>query len=265
MINEVLQKLGLNETEIKVYLAMLSSGTTPASVLARRTGLPRSTARYNCQQLVQAGLVITGTKNNATLYTAKNPDSLFALLEKDREALKKKSAQVSNIIGALKNMYNPKTSLPKVTFYEGVDGVISMLDDVINDNEPLYAAVRLTDNIHSEITRYLREVYVPKRKKMLNKTRALFSNNKETVSYKKDSDRENKISLFVPEDKFPFDQCLHIYGDKVAFYYANSYDVGGVIMKDMHMRKTQLSLFEMAWNFARALPENKKYKNQELD
>ncbi len=265
MINEVLRKLGLNETQIKVYLTLLSSGTTPASALARRTGIPRSTARYTCQQLVRKGMAIVGTKNNTLLFTAKDPESLFALLEKDREALRQKSAEVSGIVGALQNMYNPKTTLPKVTFHEGVSGLINILEDVIRTDQSLYAAVRLTSNIHPEIEKYLKEVYVPKRKKMLNKTRVLFGNNKETKIYQKDSDQQNKISLLVPNDEFSFDQCLHIYGDKVAFYYADSYNVGGVIMEDAHMQKTQFSLFKLAWNYAKTLKINQKYRKCNLD
>lgn len=265
MLTTILQQLGLNETEIKVYLALLPLGTVPASVVAIRLGMPRSTAKYTCQQLVDWGLVTKTNKNHTFLFAAKDPESLYNILEKQKQEISQKEGEVSKILTELKKIYNPHTIIPKIRFFEGPENINKMLQDVLDDAKPLYGALNMEVDFPPLIASYIWNTYIPERKRMFFPSWMLFNDNDLTRDYRKEDLDMNRISLLVPEKDFPFKICFHIYGDKVAFYSYEPTDLVGVIIEDSFIRDMQFSLFKLAWNYSRLLPANENYRKVELE
>lgn len=136
-VRTVLESLGLNKNEVTVYLALLTVGTSPASVLARRTNLTRSTAQYTCQQLAKKKLVSMVERNSTYIYTCEPPEKLLFLLNLQREELARKEDEVQRIVGSLKRMRNPDSALPKVQFYEGRDGLIELYENILDLHAPI--------------------------------------------------------------------------------------------------------------------------------
>lgn len=256
--------LGLNDNEVAVYLALLPLGTVPASVLGMRVGIPRSTAKYTCQQLVKKGVVIESGKNNTEYYTAKSPESLLIVLEEQQKELSRKKDGLERIMGDLKMMYRSDIALPKVQFFEGRQGIIKLFEDVLSEQKPLYGALDFDDQTDPEIRAYLDETYVPRRKRLRFPAWMLFNDNEQTRAYQKNDHEMNRISLLLPEKKYPFYICFHIYGDKVAFYSYRSSSLSGVLIQDTFIQKMQFSLFRMAWDLARTLPVNEQYRKVEV-
>ena len=114
----LLESLGLVFHEPTVYRAARPLGTVAASVIATRVDIPRSTARYTCEQLVKKGLMTATTKGNTKLFTAEHPNRLYALLHAEQESLDRKADALATTMQSLQDVYNPLTSLPKVTFFE---------------------------------------------------------------------------------------------------------------------------------------------------
>lgn len=264
MLTTVLQQLGLNETEVKVYLALLPLGTVPASAIATRLAMPRSTAKYTCQQLVDIGLVTKLNKNNTFLFTAKDPENLYKILEKQKQEIMQKEYDIGRVLGELKKMFNPRSVLPKMQFFEGAENITKMLQDVLDEAKPLYGALHLDPQLHPTIATYFRDVYIPERKRKFFPSWMLFNDNGSTRDYREGDQLMNRISLLVPEKEFPFKICFHIYGDKVAFYSYKSPNLSGVIIQDSYIREMQFSLFKLAWNYARQLPDNENYRKVEV-
>lgn len=265
MLEEILKSLGLNEKETTIYLTLLPLGSAPASVLGQRTKITRSTAQYTCQQLVKKGLLRSIEKNNTFIYAPEPPDKLLYLLDQEKKTLAHKEDQVHRIIGDLKSMINPQAVLPKVRFFEGVESMIQMLDDVLKENKPLYGALQINEDMHPEIFNYAWNIYTPKRKELKNPAWILLNDTPATREYRKNDAEVNRVSLLVPEEIFPFDACCHIYGNKVAFYSYKKTDVTGVLIENTFIHGTQFSLFKLAWNYAKALKINKDYQGKKLD
>jgi len=167
-ISQVLTSLGMNEKESALYLALLQLGTAPASVLGNRTGITRSTTQYACNQLVKKGLFRTIQRQNTFLYTAEPPEKLLILLEQQREDLERKEQRLQNVMGDLKSLRNPDSVLPKVQFYEGLSGVYSMIDDIVNSTPKetkIFSFIKALQktNIPSEF----KENYTPQLQKII--------------------------------------------------------------------------------------------------
>ncbi len=136
-VRTILQQLGLSDKECDIYLGLLTVGSSPASLLARRSGMTRSTAQYTCQQLVRKKLITMVERNNTYIYTCEPPEKLLYLLQHEQEELKNKEDQVHRIIGTLKQMVNPHSVLPKVQFYEGEKGLIEIYDHILDMRLPI--------------------------------------------------------------------------------------------------------------------------------
>ncbi len=117
----------------------LSLGTFAASTLGMRLSLPRSTARYTCESLVRKGLMIETRKANTKLFAAENPTKLFSILHEQEAELIRKKEQLSVTVKELEQKYNPNAKLPKITFYEGIDGIGRMLDELLTHPTTLYS------------------------------------------------------------------------------------------------------------------------------
>lgn len=260
----LLHSLGLEHQEANVYLAALRLGTCPASAIAKRTNLPRSTARYTCEQLVAKQLMLTSQRKNATLFTAENPEKLKKLLEMQMEQIETRSQQLEGAMQDLKRIFNPYTVMPKVRFYEGVDGIIELFEDVLKESQPLFGALTFTKDMHPEIERYTNEKYIPRRKKLGNAAWMIFNDDPRSREYQKRDAEMKRVSLLVPYQEFPFNSCLHIYGNKVAFYSYNQNDMTGVMIENQTIREAQMSLFKLAWERASQMEQNKKSAKIEL-
>jgi len=264
MIEKVLESLGLTEKEVAIYLALLPLGNAPASALGNRTGVNRSTAQYICQQLTKKGIIRSLQKNNTFIYSPESPEKLLYLIDQEKKQLEEKTEQTNRIIGQLKGMINPQAVLPKVKFFEGVEGLIEMFEDVLKPDLKLYGALRIDEDIHPDIAKYLAEVYTPRRIALKNPAWILFNDNVETKKYQQNDLVVNRVSLLLPLKEFPFDACCHIYDNKVAFYSYKKTDLTGVIIENSFIKQTQISIFKAAWNAAKKLKLNMKYKDVEI-
>lgn len=263
-IQTTLQDIGLKENEIKVYLAALSLGSQPASVLWKKTGIARSNAQYICGNLVDRGLLSMVTMPTGNIYSPEKPEKIISMLGRQYDVLDKKIHQVQAIMGDLRNMMNPYASVPRVKYYTGLDGIIDMYEDVFKEGKTIYGALNMMEDVHPGFTQYLEREYIPKRVQSGIQARWVVTDNLSTREYRKNDEKMHKRTLLLPEDQYPFETCIHVYAGKVAFYSYSQQDMSGIIIQNEKMHDTMLSLLKASWDYARTLPVNSEYKHEEL-
>ena len=237
----------------------------PASALSRHVNIPRSTAKYSCEQLSQKGLVNRINRNNCWYYSPCPPSRLQTLLDIKRQDLESQGKHLGSVINELMALYKRDEVTPKIQFFEGADGIVTMLEDVLKEKAPIYGALYLSEDIHPIISDYFENTYIPERQRSHAPSWALYNDSKKMRDYQEKDHDMNRISMLVPEDEFPFEICFHIYGDKIAFYSYRSSIMTGVIIQDSYMKQMQFSLFKMAWKLAQNMKVNARYKNVQLD
>jgi HTH-type transcriptional regulator, sugar sensing transcriptional regulator len=265
MIEEVLKNMGLNDKEIKVYLTLMSLGSAPASAIGKRADIERSHSIYLCKSLVKKGFVSYIEKNKTFLFTPKPPKELFKLFNKQKKEIEEKETQLHRVVGELENMINPHASLPKIQFFEGVDGLIDVYKDILKEGADIYDCnVIDKTHVHPEIIDYWRDEYMPTREKMTNRSFTLYNRETGYEEYTKFDKKVRRITLFLPASRFPFKSQVMLYGKKVAFLSLASSDLTGALIENDAIWETQMSLFRLAWDAARRLPQNKEYKDVEI-
>lgn len=133
-----LGKLGLSENEAKIYIALLSGGAMTASNASKRTQIKRPTAYLALENLKKLGLVSENLDKKTKIFKPEPPEKLSKLTKKMRREIIAAELKLEELMPALKSIENKILETPKISFYESLGGVKSMLDDVILTKEPWY-------------------------------------------------------------------------------------------------------------------------------
>jgi sugar-specific transcriptional regulator TrmB len=155
-----LGSLGFSDKEMAIYLHLLRVGSAPASVLGSRTGILRSTAQYTCQQLEKKGVIRLARKGNTYLYTAEPPEKLLALIERERKMLSRREDGVQKILGALRSMMHASPILPRIRYYEDIEGIEQLLRDMPQQRRHIHtfsAGDLFAQTIPEAVSRYRRK------------------------------------------------------------------------------------------------------------
>lgn len=111
-----LQNIGLNDKEARIYLACLELGPTNIQNIAEKADIKRSTVYEILESLKEKGLMHVTTKGKRKLYLASEPENLL-------ETIKEREKLLKEILPQLKSINNVGFAKPKITFYEGKEGL----------------------------------------------------------------------------------------------------------------------------------------------
>lgn len=242
-IPEILERMGLNEKETAVYLALLSVGTAPASSLSKRTKLPKSTAHYTCQQLVKKGLARMVQKGASFYFTCEPPEKLLHLLEKKRKDIDSLQEHVTGILGPLKNMISVFTSLPNVQYHEGESGIIELLDDILKLEAPI-DSFEDRGYVFESFPTYDREF---NRKRVELKIPSRCITPAGSGLYVTDP----KLLLTVRNldgEKYPFTWQIRLCQDMVAFFSFEKKSPVGISIRHADITSNFHTLFDLVWD-----------------
>ena len=81
--SQTLKKLGLNEKEARVYLALLRRGKSKPAELAKLTKLNRATLYHTAKNLVSRGIIAEDLSGKALQFVTLPIDNLKYILESD--------------------------------------------------------------------------------------------------------------------------------------------------------------------------------------
>lgn len=132
-ISDLLTQLGFTTKEVQVFLSLSKIGASTVSAVARETKITRTHIYNIATELMERGLLVTSEKSGIRQYEAIDHTALMAHIshkQRQLQKLEKKFAQVASEFNALRTGEAPKT---KVRFYDGVEGIVNVYEEVRND------------------------------------------------------------------------------------------------------------------------------------
>ena len=229
-VDETLKELGLNEKEIKVYLATIQLSSSSVSRIASKSQIQRTTTYHVLKSLKEKGLVSFVTKDNRTFFEATNPQILI-------NSLREKEKRLRSIIPHLNEIKGNSINKPKLTLYEGKKGLISILEDILNDKKDFFCYA--SKDALLNILNYYFPNFVERRVKAKINARLILDGHpiaKKLVDYRI-VDKKFKTSTFI-------------YGDKVAILSLTEREPIGVIIENPEIAQTQRIVFDIMWDKA---------------
>lgn len=152
-LQSVLKTYGLNEKQAKIYLACLELGSAPVNKISGLSELPRSTCYEVLEELKHIGVISTFQKKKIKWFNAEDPRLLV------RQA-KDKLSVLEEHIPQLLASYGKSKNRPKVRFYEGKEGMKTILEEILNEATELFtfsSADDLFETLQNEWPKFLKQ------------------------------------------------------------------------------------------------------------
>ncbi len=134
-MKEFLSGIGLTNSEIEVYLALISMGTSPAGKLAGHVKLYRKNTYDALARLMEKGLVTSVIEGKIRYFQAKNPDNLSNYMDEMAEKISEQKSSLGPVIAQLKRQYNNASPEIEAEIYRGNDGIKTILNECLECDE----------------------------------------------------------------------------------------------------------------------------------
>jgi len=246
-IDQVLTALGLVDREPDVYLALLKTpGAQPASVIANRANLNRTTVYKILVKLVKKGLVTKTQRHGITCFFAEDPENRLKLLIEERQnQLADMNQAMLEALPLLTMGEEEHDSLPKIRYYEGIEGIKQIYEAVLREGKDQYRYGDIA-KIYEALGIYTDE-YIKKRNELGITTHAIMPFYETDRAQIKKHSREHRDVLYIPKKLFPIEGEVRIFGNKVGIISLRKDSPIGVIIESETISKMFLSIFMLTW------------------
>ena len=130
-VQKLLIELGYTSAEAETYWALLNLESVSVRKVASYSGINRGTTYDAIKQLVRAGLVTTRRVGERDYYSAESPEKIYDLIRDRRKELWHSQQRAQVLIPELLARKAMPQGRPLVKYYEGDEGVVTILRDVL--------------------------------------------------------------------------------------------------------------------------------------
>ena len=113
------KSLGLDSKEKQIYLKLLSLGSCPVGMLAKKMAMPRSSLYVVVERLKEMEVIEVFQNHGKTFIKAAEVNALKEVLDKKARRIKTALKELEENVSLFEAAQNKSTTLPKVNFYEG--------------------------------------------------------------------------------------------------------------------------------------------------
>lgn len=240
-IKKAIEKIGLTEKEALVFITLTEIGDALPSVIAKKAKLKRPTTYVILEQLVEKGLAGHLKKHNQKYFAPVNPNFLLEYEKKKLEELE----EVIPELNALKHLYQ---KAPHISLFEGDEGIKQILEDSLTAKGEIYCWSNTGLASNTSLNEY-HPFFLKKKiqKKIFSK--CLFTYDQNGLRLKKNSKKELREVYLVPSERFPFENEINIYNDKISIISLK--DKIGVIIQNQNIADTQRAIFNLGFEYAK--------------
>lgn len=233
----IIEEIGLNEHEAKIYLALLKHGQSVVADISKHSGVKRATIYQYIDGLAARDIIRKTVKGKRIFYYPEDPKKLGNIIERKKTAF-------SQIFPELEKMYASTSSRPVVRFYEGKEGVRSVYREMTKTSQTLWS-IFSADRYFKVFSEKDGEEFIENIFQSGGQLKDLVQNSKLGAQYVKNKQGgEAAISKLLPRD-FDFSVDLLIAGDNVAMV---SFDnLAAVIIENRGIAQLQLDLLKFIW------------------
>ncbi|HSW99668.1 MAG TPA: helix-turn-helix domain-containing protein [Patescibacteria group bacterium] len=243
---ELLTDLKLAPADAATYVTLLQNNSLSIRKIAARTGINRGTTHEALKRLLVTGLVSVVQRGQREYYTAESPEKIYDLIRDKRRDLLDVSEAAKAIIPSILAKHTRPTGRPVVRYYDGDDGVATILKDVLETcrglEDPLYycySSSRIRQYLYREFPQFTqRRIAAEIMVKVIGMSQGGEVAHKSERKWLSNSSSVDASSYTL------------IYGNKVAVISISS-DLTpyGVVVEDPAAAAMQRLIFEQLWQY----------------
>ncbi|HLD56676.1 MAG TPA: helix-turn-helix domain-containing protein [archaeon] len=235
MDTKALEGIGLTKGEISVYLALLEIGACTAGDVIKKAGIQNSVFHFCINRLIEKGIASYVKKGKVRVYKAADPENFLSYL-KDKEK------EIEEILPELKSRQKTIKEKEDVEIFEGINGIISLLNFLIegakSGDEFLFFPPYIEEK-NEEIQKFY-ERYDWKRKKKGLVVKGIAPNSlKDLFSKRK--------YLKMKFTNFPIPENIGMCNDKMAMISWGE-KPKGILIQSKQIVEKERKFFNKFWN-----------------
>ena len=236
---ELAGALGLSEKELAVYLTVLELGEGYVQDISRKSGLQRTSVYNFLEALRERQLVSEIKKGKRRLFSAASP---HLLLEKQ----KSNASSIEKLMPRLLAIQNSVRSKPRVSFYEGIEGIKEIYRMTLRDKQIIYAWEDL-DRTRDMLPPAFFKGYPEERAAKKVPARCIDRD----TAFARQWTAENNVRLaresrFIDSEEFGTE--INVFGHKVAFFGYNKKNPFGVVIDDVGIATAVRVVWQELWD-----------------
>jgi len=260
---QALVDAGFTEHQAEIYVYLVENGPKQASIIARRTGISRTLTYRVLKELQDWNLVTRkDPPGEISIFIPAHPLKLNKIIEQKQKELELAKTSVAGVIDSLTAEYNKSIGKPGVLFYEGIDGLERLYEDVNKTRKDIKLIRSVYDNKYEEMKELLAK-QVKRQVALGIHTKLLAPLMEET---KKRFIRYDEINLvsrrIIPKKHLMLPAQILIYGSKVGITSFEK-QVFTTIIDNKNINKTYNIMFDYMWMMSRE--EDKRIKKELLE
>lgn len=241
-----LENIGLTEKEARVYLATLELAQSSVQDIAKKAGVNRTTTYVILDSLITKGLASTYQKEKKIYYMAESPETLGSVFALQKKEIEEKQKYMQTLLPELRAIYNRQEDKPTVRFFEGKEGLRTMINEMMSCRDKVVRMIYSVDNLVHVFNQD--EVFQARQIRIQKKisTKVLYTKKQGELPSTPDGER-----IKISEEEFPISADIALFDNRVRIASLGGKKLSGVIIQDAEIYKTLVSLFELAWEAAK--------------
>ncbi len=248
MIEQSLEKIGLTQGEIKVYLALLELGSTTTWNITKKSGVSGSKVYEILERLITKGLISHINKNNVRYFETADPSRILDYLNEKENTIKEEKIEIQKIIPQLILKQKSSTRSEAKIFY-GLEGAKTAFEAQIKNLKKgdLIYGWGLTKQPESW------EIYFNKREKARDAkgiTHKSIINEQYKSLYNARKNLPNTYFRFFPKD-LEMPTCVTMGDNKVAIYIITEENPLVILIESESAYKSFKKCFDLLWKSAK--------------
>jgi len=247
MLQDILKALGLDKQEMEIFMHLARLECVPASRIAQKTGLKRTSCYQILENMVKNNLIKRGLKYGIRYYTAATPQELVKLLEKKTEPLEEAKILLNKNLSEIEKFYRMGNSSTSIAFYEGFEEIKLVYDKILAQDDPqIYSILRKMDTTNHPLSSYWKQ-YLKERIKRKKKSFSLVPADQLSEKYIQANKKEHRNTIQIAPKEIPIFGDLKVSGKLVSLISQHEGRIFGVTIEDERIAKMFKGMLKVLW------------------
>lgn len=242
-----LEQIGLNKSEIKVYLTLLKIGSSTTGPIVTKSKTANSKIYEVLEKLKNKGLVSYFVKENMKHYKATSPKMLLDYLDERKEKIEKEKEKITKLLPSLVAYSNENEEENEAVIFSGAKGVktgFANLVDELGEGDEVHIM-----GVYDFGSKFLQQALHFQKIRSHKKIKAKFLINENAKDIAKQFKKYPPVEIkFLPKELFT-PAIFLIYKDKVIINLAK--EMTFFVLKSKSAKEAFDSYFELLWKMAK--------------
>jgi len=243
---KILEEIGLNKSEIKVYLALLKLGASTTGPIISESKTANSKIYEVLTKLTQKGLVSYFMKENVKYFKAASPKMIAEYLKEKRNRIEEQEKKISEILPSLIRIEKAHEEEKQAVIFSGPRGIKTAFRNIVDELNP-GEEVRIM-GVYSFSSKFKRLALFFQKIRSHKDIKAKFLMNSGAVELTKEFRKYPPVEIkYLPKEMLT-PAIFLIYNDKVIINLAD--EMTFFVIKSKSTAITFNSYFKTLWKSA---------------